>query len=129
MVERGMPSAAARSRAGEVRRDLGLMAVAMGALSLPPFAVALVREDAALMLALGPLGPLVALGLSGIAAARRGHSAERRGGSALATLALGWLTAGVLAGVPLALAAHLDPAPRPRCSPSAALQLYGSMLR
>ena len=115
MQAAGAPAAAPKagaSRGALVRglRDVGLIAMAVGAASLPALAVDVASGPSP---ALPGLAALAAAGLGTGAAALVLTRADepRRGSEALIAIALGWLLAAALAAVPFALAARLDPAP------------------
>ena len=98
-----------------VRHDLGLMGVALSLIALPPFVLAVAEMIGGEAVSGGAhalaLAPLVLVGAVGAFLSRGEGGGPRRGGGALATLALGWLLAAPLAALPLWLAALLDPAP------------------
>ena len=92
--------------------DVGLIALALGAASLPALALDLMSGPTS---ALSGLVAVAVLGMGGGVAAIASTPAgePRDGAEALIAVALGWLIAALLAALPFHLAARLDPAPVP----------------
>lgn len=105
--------ASRRTRRGAVRRavrDLGLIALALGAAAAPALAVDLLSGPTGAGVGLGAVTAAgIGAGLAVLCLTPQGEA--RGGGGALTAIAVGWLLAAAMAAVPFWAAARLDPAP------------------
>ena len=113
----GAPGTAPRTKApgGPLTRglrDIGLIALAIGAASLPALVVDAASGPTPALPGLAALAG-AGLGLGSAALILTPAGEARSGSEALIAIALGWLLAAGLAAVPFHLAALTDPAPSP----------------